>query len=364
MDATAYSEQHLKVCMVPKAPFGFVHGGAEVQADLTRQQLIARGVSVEWLSLTDTDVLKRCDIVHFFGAEAQWFPWAVAAARVRPIVVSSIFWEPSRLRLAAWHLAGRVRGTTPRLVRSLLALASAVLPNSEAEARQMCRTFDLDANRVHVIPNGVDEDFIGHDPEQFRHKHIADLGESEPFVLSCHRVGPGNRKKTLMLCQAAVQVGVPVVIVGPVLSAGADAETDTVLDYAAKHKSSVRLVGALAHGELPDAYAAASVHALPSDLETPGLASLEAGLNGCNLVVGECPVVREYFDGIAVIVHQDVASIVKGLEQALDMPRNAMNQSAFIRTHYTWRRAAELTEQAYRAAISLDAAASKTWGTC
>ena len=34
------------------------------------------------------------------------------------------------------------------------------------------------------------------------------------------------------------------------------------------------------------------------------LASLEAGINGANLVLGECEPVREYFEGMARIISQ------------------------------------------------------------
>jgi glycosyltransferase involved in cell wall biosynthesis len=205
-----------------------------------------------------------------------------------------------------------------------------------------------------VVPNGVDADFLGTQPDEFRNLWLKDLPSSEPFILSVGRIEP--RKNTLNLIRACVGLGVPLVLIGA-MNLGSDPRyLQDVRSLVERHPQSVRLIGPLARQELPNAYTAAAVHALTSYVETPGLASLEAGLNGCNLVVGACPPVEEYFGDIATVVRQDPASIRNGLEQALSSPRNGRHQAETIREKYGWDRVAELTEEAYRLALRESAA--------
>jgi len=242
-------------------------------------------------------------------------------------------------------------GTTPRTVYRLLREATLLLPNSHAEAKQLHELFGVEENRMRVVPNGVDTDFVGTDPVAFRRRYLPEWPLDAPFVLCVGRIE--KRKNPLLLAQACQAAGVPLVLVGQLAPNTDLAYQRRLLELVAAHSDRLKYLGQLPRRELPDAYAAAAVHALVSTMETPGLASLEAGLNGCNLVVGQHPTVHEYFDGIATIVHQDVSSVRAGVERALAMPRNGQGQAEAIARQYTWDRVARLTAEAYREAIDL-----------
>src|SRR5690349_1458825 len=73
--------------------------------------------------------------------------------------------------------------------------------------------------------------------------------------------------------------------------------------------------------ELPALYRRARVHALPSLRESPGLATLEAALEGCRCVVGIHAPVEEYFGDEAFVCDpEDEASIGRALRGAWDAP--------------------------------------------
>ena len=202
---------------------------------------------------------------------------------------------------------------------------------------------------MHVVPNGVDLDMIGGDSERFRKSYLPDMLYDEPFVLSAHRVE--RRKNTHLLVEACLRLGVPLVIAGQTNSSTQHDYVSRVMSRINGSSGKVRYIGPLSKGSLRDAYAAAHVHALPSTLETPGLASLEAGLNGCNLVVGRCQPVQEYLTGLAVLVRQDVQSIADGIALAMNSPRDMFGQASAISERYSWDEVISSTELAYDAAI-------------
>ncbi len=340
----------VRVCFVPHIPFGLMYGGGEVQAECTMRNLNAAGHHVFWLDLTGRSLLDRTDVFHFFGADVEFAYWIHTAIAERPVVVSPIFWEPSAARRAGWRWGRHIPCTTPRKLSRLLHEATLLLPNSEAESRSLQALFGVDRASIRVIPNGIDPTFVGMNPAAFRARYLADWPADAPFVLCAGRIE--RRKNQLLLAESCLKAGMRLVLAGQ-LAPGIDVDYQRqVLHLAEDNPQSLKYLKAIPRDDMPDAYAAAAAHALISTQECASLASLEAGLNGCNLVVGDCPPVREYFGGIATIVHQDEASVRAALEQALSLPRNAFGQSAVIAQKYSWSRVAELTAAAYREAIA------------
>lgn len=338
-----------RACFVPHIPFGLIYGGAEIQAESTMKCLNAMGHDAFWLDLTDHTLLERTDIFHFFGADIEFAYWIHSAIADRPVVVSSIFSEPSRLRRLGWRYGRLLPGTTPRRLERLLREATLILPNSKAESDALQTLFGVDPRSIRVIPNGVDVAFIGGNPASFRARHLNDWPSDAPFVLCAGRIE--RRKNQLMLAESCLQAGVRLVLVGQ-LAPNTDSEyQQRLLALIGSRPKFLKYLGAIPRSDMPNAYAAAAVHALVSTWETTGLTSLEAGLNGCNLIVGDCPPVREYFGGIATIVHQDERSVREGIEKALTLPRDAHGQSRVIAQKYSWARVAEMTADAYREAI-------------
>ncbi|MCE5193107.1 glycosyltransferase family 4 protein [bacterium] len=339
----------IRACFVPHIPFGLIYGGAEVQAESTMNCLNAMGHDAFWLDLTDRALLERTDIFHFFGADIEFAYWIHSAIPDRPVVVSSIFFEPSGLRRFGWHYGRLLPGTTPRRLSRLLHEATLILPNSEAESEDLQALFGVDPESIRVIPNGVDTAFIGNDPASFRAHYLNDWPGDAPFVLCAGRIE--QRKNQLVLAESCLKAGVRLVLVGQ-MAPNTDSEYQhRFLELVDRHSSRLKYLGLVPRTDMPNAYAAAAVHALVSTWETTGLVSLEAGLNGCNLVAGDCRPVREYFNGIATIVHQDERSVRKGIEEALSLPRDAHGQSKVVAQKYSWLHVAEMTAEAYREAI-------------
>lgn len=332
----------MRVLMVPQMPKFLYYGGAEVQAEQTASALTRLGHKIDNMESGEKAIVP--EIVHFFGLTVP--EWVIATSTTYPTVLSPIYYRSSLKEAIRAKVFNKLPGSIVRLQRKAMQLCQAILPNSRAEAQQLTDHFDLDVSKTTVIPNGVEEEMIGEDPEGFRETYGVFLNH-EKYILSVQRIE--SRKRTLSLISAALEIGVPLLIVGQLNRAHCEAEyIGKVFDLALKSPHLVRILGPLPRKILKNAYASAYVHALPSILETPGLASLEAAINGANLVVGDCPPVREYFEHVAHFCEpREQNTLIHALNRAMAMPRNGMNQKENILSRFTWGRVAKLTEEVY-----------------
>ncbi|MEO6808197.1 MAG: glycosyltransferase, partial [Isosphaeraceae bacterium] len=256
-------------------------GGGENQLLQTARHLEAIGRTVRLFS-SWTDRLTDARLLHLFGMSREGLELAkVARARGVPVVLSPICWvEPRAIAALAlsrgrmiWDLAKWAgKAAFPRLSgwrRTLLAMADAVLPNSQAEGRQLVRLFRADPDRVHVVPNGVEPRFADADPGAFRARY-----SERDFVLYVGRIEP--RKNVLALVKSVRKAALPMLVIGDIVPGhegyGAACQREG--------GTSVTWIPRVEHDDplLASAYAASRVFALPSWFETPGLAALEAAL--------------------------------------------------------------------------------------
>lgn len=350
-------------------------GGDTVQILQTAAALRERGVEV---TLCD-DVrpgLRGYDIAHLFHLDRLWEN-ADHAERLRctglPFVLSTIYWPADEfdrrarlglqgrlarlcgsplyqnLRLAQRSLlAARERRTLPtldlrrysfrRAARRLLAATAVILPNSRAEQEVIAERFAMRRPCV-VVPNAADVATFG---------VPAPGPENRYGVLCVGRLEP--RKNQLALIQALRGSDIPLTVVG-MAGRYSRAYGDRCREAAGPN---VRFIDQRDPLELRELYQAARVHACVSWYETPGLASLEAALCGCALVVTPGGSTREYFHShAAYCMPGDVASIRQAVERALAEGPPPPLRAAILRK-FTWQNAARATHDAYTQALAQD----------
>lgn len=325
-------------------------GGGENQLIQTGRALETLGVPIRLFSPW-TDRLARSRLLHLFGMSREGLELArIANRRGVPVVLSPICWFEPR---AIWALEpglrkklgglGRwgLRRAVPRIGgwrRELLMLSDAILPNSRAEGEQLTRLFAVPAEKVHVVPNGVSAHFGHADPDLFR----SEYGDQE-FVLFVGRIE--TRKNPLGLIRAVRALARRAVVIGDA-PPGFD-------DYAAQCRREggrdVTWLGGIDHHDpfLASAYAAATVFALPSWFETPGLAALEAALAGCPVVITPYGSAREYFGDLATYARPHRREeIAQALQNSWPQGRNS-RLSGFVASRYLWPVVAQRTAEIY-----------------
>ena len=213
------------------------------------------------------------------------------------------------------------------LKREILIHSSHILPNSEAECGLLMNCFpEIPASKYTVVRSGCGRIEKSPAPENWPEEV-----NGQPFVCCIGAIGP--RKNQLNLVRALKGLPVPLILVGPVKR-----ENKGYYDLLVREKTeNIFFLGRQPPDSVSWILKRAAVHVQPSYIETPGLASLEAGLYGCNVVAADVPPVKEYFgDRIFYCTPGDVGSIRRAVESALATERPNYGIAAFIEENYSW----------------------------
>lgn len=341
-------------------------GGDTTQALMTADSLRRLGVQVDICTERALDV-SAYDLVHLFnstGVEFLFDQLRNAHLQSKPVALSTIYWNQDELltaRLAfgkakrLGRLLGKRLGSWVRrrvwyaqrgwkVTRDLVRAADLLLPNSRAEEKVLYRDFDLAQGRhICAVVNGIDPTgFVGADRQPF-----VDRFRVQDFILSVGRIE--IRKNQLALLQVLRREDPPMVLIGE--PNGLEPEYAEKVHQEARERG-VRIIERLPHAELGSAYAAARVHILPSWYETPGLASLEAGVAGCPVVTTDRGCTREYFGTLVEYCDPSKPeSIRAALDRALSSPRTDSLRKQLL-AKFTWERAARQTIDAYQSLVS------------
>ncbi len=342
-------------------------GGGETQMFGTAEGLRELGVSARlWRPWEESLKESRC--LHLFGSLPEHLPLIEAARRADlPVLLSTITWfdwrsywrEPAslvrRLKAVAGYAARAAYPKLPSWRRELYHSVDMLLPNSNAEAAQLTRHFQVPSNKIHIVPNAADPRFGEAEPGPFLKLLERQMADGTPafvrarvaegrFVLYVGRIEP--RKNQLGLLRAMRGKGVPIVLIGDAVP-GHDRYWRACCQ-AADH--SVVFLPRLDHEDplLRSAYAACGCLALTGWYETPGLVALEAAMTGTPLVLPRGGSAHEYFGREAsYVVPDDLRGIRRAVLDALDRPRSEQVAKR-IQDNFTWKTAAAATLEAYR----------------
>ncbi len=325
-------------------------GGGEVQLLKTAEALRELGVNVRLFD-PRTDRLESADWLHLFGTLPECLAMARQArsAGVR-VALSTISWYdpraiwqleptlPRKLRGVAGWSARRICSRIPSWRRELVHRVDRLLPNSQAEARQLMDLFGVNAAKITVVPNGVDARF-GHSDALLFHERF----RVRDFVLVPGRIEP--RKNQLTVLRALWGSGMPVVVLG-------DPHPDH-MNYFDRCReaadSGTVFLPRIAHDSplLASAYRAARVVLLASWFETPSLAALEGGLAGTRVVVTRRGCAEEYFGDSAQYVDPHGPAGIRVAVRAAFVQPAASGLRERIASDFLWSHVARRTLAAY-----------------
>ena len=360
----------MRVIMINRPSALSIYGGDTTQMLKTKEYLQRVGVEVDiCLEYPPSLSGERYDLVHVFNLQTASYTldqvkWAKRYEY--PVVLSPIFWKfeergwrEDTLRYdRRFHLISQELGSSRarfylehELLRDrraqlrILNLVDWILPNARSELHILEDTFHLELEqKMTIVPNGVDAS-VFHPDRASPDEAVGELGMCN-YILECARIEPC--KGQLALLEALSETIWPVVFVG---STGNRRYYQECQDHA-RNRGNVFFLGAVPHKDLPQFYAAAKAHALPSYRETPGLASLEAGAMGCNIVTTMVGSAHEYFgDDAWYCDPEDIGSIKSALCAAHSAPKSDNLQKRILK-RYTWEEAARQTRRAYEEALS------------
>ncbi|MEM6251682.1 MAG: glycosyltransferase [Cyanobacteria bacterium P01_D01_bin.156] len=310
-------------------------GGGEIQLLKCQEALVKQGVEVVFYDLWQPQ-FDQVDVVHYFsvqGGSANFCDYV--HRRGMPLLISPILWITQESYDAGIYPVGEIN--------HLLHLADRLLPNSQAEAAALSTIFNVPLEKFAPIVNGVDDYFLkgNANPDLFCQTHNIQA----PFLLNVANIEP--RKNQLNLVRAVRELDIPLMVLGNIRDRAyydeCVAEGDGCFNYLGyvEHHSPMLL----------SAYAACAAFVLPSTLETPGLAALEAAAMGARVVITQEGCTQEYFgDAVTYVDPHSVDSIRAGICQQLEGV-SPVGLNAKVANSFTWERAAQQLSQAYQHAV-------------
>lgn len=338
----------MKIIMCSFQSVSLFRGGVRTQVLKTMEGLEKKGIDVEffdqWKNYDDYDRDKT--IFHVFTASNRTYFLVEAIKRKGfKVVVSSIFYReinPSFLKLQnkIHNLIKYPIYTGNSCGKTICELADVVLPNSNDESIYIQKSWEIDKNKIKVIPNGVDLKFKGASPDEFVNKY-----DKKDFVLG---VGTLHTRKNFdLLAEVCEDMNLPLVLIGDLdentykgrkIKKIIDRNNNFLWIKHIDNKSTL----------LQSAYAACKIVALPSDFETPGLVAMEGALTGANILITEIGGTKDYFKDMAYYVKPRCKKSIK--EGLIKLNNNVKNikLSDHIYNNFSWDIVAEKTLEQYK----------------
>lgn len=276
--------------------------------------------------------IQPSSIIHYFAAMPSSLDFLnyMKSERKASIVLSPNFWpEPE-----SWEHSGVFES-----IKTILWLADLIVVNSFIEEEALVRLMKIDSSRIAVVHNGVDDIFFEKvSPSLFR----KEFNIEGKYVLNVANIEP--RKNQLVLLDALQNFpDLKLVTIGGQRASWYAEECrkqggDSYIHLPAIDNSSALLRSAISGCEF---------FAMPSIVETPSIASLEAAVAGVKVLTTELGSTKEYFGDEVVYVNPfDVSAMRLAIADILSASPSAALPN-IIREKFTWKPIAESLVKAY-----------------
>lgn len=289
-------------------------GGGEVQLRAYANALGRKGITVEFLDMWNPN-FKNYDLVHFFSCVGGSYNFCHFIKSLEiPLVVSS----------SLWITPGTEKSYPIADIIDQLNVADRIVTNSNLESDLLARTLNIDINKFSHVYNGYDKSILNY--------YRQNLNKVKGMVLNVGNIE--LRKNQLNLARALKNIP------GATLHlAGGVRDKEYFSEIMKEMHGRIVYHGVLPANskELMELYSQCDVFILPSFLETPGLAAIEAYVMGANVVVTNEGSAREYFeDNVIYINPNKINSIECGIRDALvDLEYKKIERAKF-RENFEW----------------------------
>jgi glycosyltransferase involved in cell wall biosynthesis len=288
----------------------------------------------------------------------DWFERAVRRpthwSRLARLAGRGAVWTVYR----AWQTGRQPTQQVWRAMRRLLLDADTIATTSHWENEWLAAHFRLPRRAraaMSATRFGIDAALYGREFGEteltaFRRKYRI----AEPYIVEVARIE--SKKNQLAVIEALWDDPVDLVFVGQE-SPYFESDYAARCRAAGERRGRTHFLGWLPKVELPLVYAASAAHILPSWNELPGLASLEAGACGANVISTKYSPMAEILGPAAFIVDPyDRASIRAASRAALRRPAPEGLRERLLR-EFNWREAARVNLSLYETVLAARSAA-------
>jgi len=313
----------MKVLFDHPNPFMLAHGGFQIQIEQTKKALEEIGFEVEWLRWWDS--AQSGDIIHYFGRPSGAYIDFAHQKGIKVVMselltgLGSRSTAQRRLQKGLTTLSQKLLPSsfTAKLAWKAYQKADAIVALTPWEKQLMVEMFDAFPDKVHVIPNGVEEVFFG--------SSIPHLSFSRADYLVCTATIT-ERKKVMELAEAAIHAKTPVWIIGTPYSEQ-DPYYLRFLEIVKESEGLVRYEGGISDRQrMAEIYRSARGFVLLSTMESLSLSALEAAASGCPLLLSDLPWARSAFaDHARYCADSSLPGMTRALRAFYDLPHHPVS---------------------------------------
>ena len=311
----------MKVLFDHPNPFMLAHGGFQIQIEETKKALEEVGVEVEWLRWWDAS--QKGDVVHYFGRPSNAYI-DFAHQKGLNVVMSELLTGlgsrssiQRRLQKSLMILSRQLLPSafTARMAWDSYQKADAIVALTSWEKQLMVEMFDAPCEKVHVIPNGVEEVFF---------EKADKLTESGKWLVCTATIT--ERKRVLELSEAAILAKTPVWVIGTPYSKQ-DPYYLRFLEIVKESEGMVRYEGGISdRQQMAEIYRSARGFVLLSTMESLSLSALEAAASGCPLLLSDLPWARGTFaEHACFCADSSLAVMTRSLRAFYDLPHHPIS---------------------------------------
>ncbi|MFP6581772.1 MAG: glycosyltransferase family 1 protein [Candidatus Hydrogenedentota bacterium] len=306
------------------------------------------GVRAQWYYERVLPVSKNVDLIHSLDSYSATSRHAKCIGTVYDLAVFKDRLQDERYSPERFRTKKRAK------VTATLEVSDAVVTLSESAKKDLQELFGYPGEKIHVIPPGIDSQFLKHDPEDEKASEVLD---GYGLTRGGYFLYVGNisfRKNVSNLIQAYADSGAPE-SVGLVLAGQQSAAANEILDTAHKLDlgDRLKLLGYVPDAVLPALYGGARAFLFPTYYEGFGIPILEAMACRTPVLIGNWGSAPEVANGHATMVDPfEVDSIAGGIAQLLAQTSPAVEEAAQHAARYTWSSCAERTVELYERVLN------------
>jgi len=253
-------------------------GGGERQLHAYARHLRSCGITVDLFDMWDPQ-FDKYQILHVFSVMPNVIEMCdYAKRRGIKVVVSPNLW-----------ITPETKDNYPYSdIWNILEVADRVIVNSNMEGDMLSQVFGMNRDKFHTVYNGAETEFlVPADTSVFRNRfHI-----EGPFVLNVGNVEPRKNQLEFLRLLMQERPDLKLVIAGGVRDRY---YADVCLEEGGDR---VRIIGYLPYASelIRSAMAGCEFFAMPSLLETPSIAAIEAAAIGAKVLLTQVGSTTEYF---------------------------------------------------------------------
>lgn len=311
----------------------------------------------EQLSLSWTLARRRVDLFHATHYVLPTFLPCRVVVTIHDII-HLLYPEFLPNRIAYYY--------AEHMMRRAVSKSDRIITVSKSTRDDLQRWFDIDDERVEIIHNGIEDDYLEALPDEDLDRRMRELGLERPYLLFVGNPKPHKNLDRLLKAYAKARALAD--FTHPLVLVGDRGASTASIRLRAEHlgiSEHVRHLGHVAREALPAVYQGASAFLYPTLYEGFGLPVVEAMASGTPVITSNTSALKEVAAGYADLVNPlDADAIARAIAHVVsDADHRASIRKLGLRRSqdFRWDRAAHQTLATYHHA--LEGAEPKSGGT-